>query len=148
MSEQKKFPRQPERFNNRLERMRAHAKSDSVMWKIPAVVMLEVRCLQRAYWGGEWHTVWALFYEALWNTWQDFKCNLRIRICDWVGWTKIYWYPETERMIGYHRRHGAKCSGSPNCHNDHCIEDSVPKWYRKLTGWVSLDELADEERKP
>lgn len=128
-------PKNAGKFYNRLGRMREHAKSDSVMWKIPAVVMLEVRCLQNAYWGGPWRVVWALFKEQCYLSFHGFLSFLRIKICDWMGWTKVYWYPETERMIGHHRRHGAKCSGSPNCHNDHCIEDSVPNWYKKLVHW-------------
>jgi len=137
----RKFPRQPERFENRLERMWAHAKSDSVMWRIPPVVMLEVRCLERAYFGGQWRTVWELFKEALHDTIESWGNRLRIKICDWMGWTKLYYFAETASMLGHWQRHGFKCSGSPNCFNDQCITDSVPKWFRWITRWRTLDEI-------
>lgn len=130
-------------FLRRLGRMREHAKSDSVMWRIPPVVMLEVRCLQNAYWGGPWRVVWALFKENLWLSAQSFRLGLGLTIADWLGWTKLYWNPETSEITGHYRRHGRKCSGSPNCHNENCIDESVPRWFRRLFGWPEKVELVD-----
>ena len=62
----------------------------------------------------------------------------KIQFCDWMGWTRVYDYPETKSMIAHSERHGRKCSGSPNCSNMNCINDSIPKWFKVLTRWDSL----------
>jgi hypothetical protein len=129
------YPVKPEQYHNRLDRLRKHAREDSVMLRIAPAVVFELKLVLNAYYGGPWRVIWALVKEQWWQTRIALVTRARIRFCDWMGWTKVYYYPETERMVAHYRRHGSKCSGSPNCGNDSCIEDSVPRWYQKLTRW-------------
>ena len=128
-------PKRPQQFKMRVDRIIDHAKKDSPMMRIPAIARSECLMVVQAYHGGEWRTVWALFRQAWYLTWHGWLGTLKIKVCDWVGWTKLYDIPETESYRAHTERHGRKCSGSPNCNNMHCIEDSVPKWFRWLTRW-------------
>lgn len=99
------------------------------------MIMLECKMLMESYYGGRWRFAWRLLYEAAYITFHDIIACVRIKICDWMGWTKLYYYPQTDEMLGHWQRHGRKCSGSPNCANMNCIEEGVPKWFRWITRW-------------
>lgn len=126
-------------FENRRERLIKHARENPpMMWRIEPMLVFEIKLLLEAYYGGKWREVWALAREAANYDSNALITSARIKICDWAGWTKLYYYPETETMVGHWQRHGRKCSGSPNCNNHHCIDDSIPGWFKWLTRWPSL----------
>ena len=109
-----------------------------MLWKITPIIVSEFEQAVEAYYGGYWATARHALWKAVYMTWGDLSSTLRIRICDRMGWTKLYYYSETEKMIGHWQRHGRKCSGSPNCNNMSCIQDSVPRWFKWLTRWEDL----------
>src|SRR6266404_2356191 len=128
-------PARPEQFKSRLIRISEHAKSNSPMLHIPAIAAFECKMVLNAYYGGQLRTSLALFREWFYLWRHDIFNSAVIWICDRVGWTRLYDVPETETMKPYRMRHGRNCSGSPNCQNMNCIDDSIPKWFRWLTGW-------------
>ena len=86
----------------------------------------------KAYYGSAPRALWALFRQEIY-LWRH---SVNGRFCIWfsdrMGWTKLYHFPESPGWREHWRRHGKKCSGSPNCQNDNCIEDSQPRWFRWL----------------
>jgi hypothetical protein len=129
-----KYPIHKERWERRVDRIRGHGPN-SFMWRVAPAIAFELRLLLESYYGGPWRMVWALFRLTFSNIIHTWTGRLRIWVCDRMGWTKIYFVPETDYMRAHWRRHGRKCSGSPNCDNINCIQDSVPGWYRWLTRW-------------
>lgn len=136
------LPARPKTYKIRLERIRGHfVNSGGIGSRITPLMMMELELLQQAYYGSQLkagrHLLWAGIKDLIFSK----ACKLRIKVCDWMGWTKVYHYHETELMRAHSQRHGRKCSGSPNCQNDRCIDDSVPKWYKKITGWRDFPDI-------
>ena len=131
----KKYPARPEQFKMRTDRMINDCKRGALLFKIPPICAFECKMLLESYYGGAWRMLWVIFKESVYLAFRGYLVRLRIRFCDWMGWTKIYDVPETATMRAYKMRHGRKCSGSPNCNNHRCIDDSVPMWFKRLTFW-------------
>jgi hypothetical protein len=134
----KKYPKFPEHFSRRVERIRQHVKDDTAMFGIAPLVVSEFEQAIEAYYGGYWGAARNALRKAIYITWGNWTSRIRIGICDRMGWTKLYYYNETDTMLGHWQRHGRKCSGSPNCNNMNCINDSVPRWFKWLTRWEEL----------
>lgn len=130
-----KRPADPVGFDKGRARIRKDARANDLMFRIDGMLMFSLEWMQECYYGGRWATVWALFRKAIYYSWHERVGGLRIWICDRAGWTKIYEVPETATHYGHRQRHGRKCSGSPNCNNMNCIEESVPRWFRWITRW-------------
>ena len=126
----------PEQFKTRAERIISHCRMEPpTMMQIPAIAAAECQMLLESYHGGKWRVIRYLFREWLYLRSNSVLWNARLWISDAVGWTKIYDVPETADCIAHQQRHGRKCSGSPNCDDLHCIDRSIPKWFRRLTRW-------------
>lgn len=130
----KNYPADPKGFQRWLEKM---IKEDSIFHKIPGMMAFQMKVCLEKYYGGRWQLILALIKEGWYLTWRGWLSSFIWWFSDRMGWTKVYSYPQTERMHAHQRRHGCKCSGSPNCKNDNCIDDSLPKWFRKLTDKIS-----------
>ena len=133
-----KYPVNHKLFTPRANRLMARATENRQLFQIPPLLKSECQMIVESYYGSKWAMVWALFKETLWLLCWSAWGHLRIRFCDFMGWTKLYDVPATSRMHGYQMRHGRRCSGSPNCNNHRCIEESVPGWYRWITRWEEL----------
>lgn len=132
------YPVKKKLFDERIARIKKYAKENSPMLRIAPIAKMECQLVVEAYYGGRFRAVWAMFKEAVY-LWRHEKHHmLLIWISDKVGWTKLYHMPETLTHHEYWHRHGYKCSGSPNCSDMKCIDKSVPKWFRVLSGWDKL----------
>lgn len=132
----RKFPIHPERFSKHADRIIERCREKgSIMFRIPPMAALECEILLHYYYGSKWRMVWHLFRAALHQSIHSGYNRCLIKICDWMGWTKVYHIPETPEFRAHYQRHGRKCSGSPNCNNMRCIDESIPKWFRWLTRW-------------
>lgn len=125
-------PVRPDRFNHWLKKMHCSVKDNSPMMRIPGIVMFQVETLQTHYYGSYAKAGLALLRKAFYLWWNDKLTHCFLWISDSMGWTKVYDIPETPEYVAHQQRHGRKCSGSPNCQNDQCIDDSLPKWFRWL----------------
>lgn len=105
------------------------------MMDIPPIIASEFELALHAYYGSRWQMVRALARKALVLWWDGKVGGCLMWISDTVGWTKVYHVPETKDYVDHYRRHGRKCSGSPNCQNMDCINDSLPKWFRRILEW-------------
>lgn len=108
------------------------------MYSIPAIVNSECRMVTHAYYGGRWWALWYMFKEACYLGTHGAYHSFLLWICDTAGWSKVYDIPQTKDFIAHQQRHGKKCSGSPNCNNMNCIDESIPRWFRTITGWDKI----------
>lgn len=131
----RKHPVQREKFDRWRERLRCHAAENSVLFRIDPMLAFEVEALLHAYYGGEWRMIFALIRKHSVLSYHSLIGRVTFWFCDFIGWTKVYFYPETRLMRAHHQRHGRKCSGSPNCSNMNCIDDSIPSWFKKICRW-------------
>lgn len=113
---------------------RINSLAKNIQIKAPTPLLeIELRLALATYHGNTLRVCWFMFKDWLLFT-LDMKINVvAMWISDRVGWTKVYDVPETETMRSYKMRHGYKCHGSPNCNNDHCISDCLPKWFKWIT---------------
>lgn len=130
-----KKPVMKESFERQLGRIRSHCKSESPMMKIAPIARMEMIIALSYYHGGRGRLALALLREWFVLARSHYCCAITMFVCDRMGWTKVYHYPETDSMIAHSQRHGRKCSGSPNCSNANCIDDSVPRWFKILSRW-------------
>lgn len=110
----------------RMERM----KPLGIMFQIPAILVLESKCTLKAYYGGDIRAGMVLIREGIYLGSVGLYWHIVYSICDWAGWTKLREFmPGSPHKI----RHGGKCNYL-NCDDSHCIDKSIPRWYRKFTG--------------
>jgi len=129
-----KYPAKPKQYEDRRKRM----LEGGPLSRITPLFTMQAKLLLSAYYGSQTKAAIAMLRESF-MLWRHSKyLRSLLWICDTIGWTKVYWYPETRDMIGHHQRHGRKCSGSPNCANNHCISDGIPKWFRVITRWDKI----------
>lgn len=107
---------------------------------LPAMFMMECYGAIRAYHGGAFPAWWAMTWHFAYLGFASMAGASEVWLWDKMGWTKLYHSPGTKTHREYWHRHGWKCSGSPNCNNLDCIEDSLPGWYRFLTRSKKRDE--------
>ncbi len=133
-------PTNPESFAMRSNRLRNLARRSDTEYpfRIPPILTSECWLIVEAYYGGKWPAVRAMAWAATRLSVWSFFNHLRIRTCDMMGWTKLYDMPAAPNMKSYQMRHGRRCSGSPNCNNHLCIEESVPGWFKWITRWEEL----------
>lgn len=132
----RELPADRERFERwRDNWILSRRESVRTMNKIPAILVHNCWHAIELYYGGPLRAIWAMaaneFHLWAWGKFHSFT----LWICDSVGWTKIYHYPETDGMWSHDERHGWKCSGSPNCGDTDCISRSIPAWFKRLTRW-------------
>lgn len=139
MSKKRKFPRRPEQFKLRCERLVAHCADPNARFimKIEPMANMECQLVVESYYGGKWGAVREMFKQALHQSVHDNWFGFLIWFSDTVGWTKLVDVPETATHHAYKMRHGKKCHGSPNCSQD-CISLAQPKWFKKLMGKEDL----------
>lgn len=125
----RKYPVKPEGFKRWCDSIH---KDHKLFADIAPMKAFQFKAALDNYYGGRWATIVALIKEAWYLTWRGWVVSAMVWFSDRMGWTKLYFYHETEKSHAHHCRHGSKCSGSPNCANEHCIEDSWPKWFKKL----------------
>jgi hypothetical protein len=132
----KTYPINPDQFKRRADRLRnlARRSDNDYPFRIPPILSAECWLVVEAYYGGKWAAVRAMIWAALRLSCWSFFGHVRIRTCDMMGWTKLY----DMTAQGFQMRHGRCCSGSPNCNNHLCIEESVPGWFKWLTRWEEL----------
>ena len=135
MLNKKTHPVLKKQYEMRLARISDHIRSNSPMMRIPPIAASECQMLLEAYHGGRWKTIFALTGMAIFLLRHDLNARFVIWLCDLAGWTKVYDIPETEKMRAHKQRHGRKCSGSPNCQNVNCIDDSIPAWFKFISRW-------------
>jgi hypothetical protein len=128
-------PAQPELYQLRLERIINHAKLESPMVRIPPIAVSEFSMVISAYYGGRGKAARYLLFEAMRLWCSDKRWSFLIWLTDRFGWTKVYHIPATPEYREHSERHGRKCSGSPNCSNMNCIDDSIPSWFKWLVRW-------------
>ena len=129
-----KLPARPEQFARRTDEM-VMACKDGMMPRIPGWFAFHCKILLVSYYGGWFRTGLSFMRDGL-RLWASGKWTaLLLLITDGVGWTKLYEVPETATHIAHWQRHGRFCSGSPNCNNMDCINEGVPRWFRKVTCW-------------
>lgn len=128
------YPRRPEAWRRRLERM----KPLGYMGSIPVILVSESKLNLTAWYGGYWRAAVALIVEGTYYFWIGFYWGLVFRISDWVGWTKLRPIPGTPHK----ERHSGKCEYL-NCNDSFCHSKDIPRWYKRLTG---ASEAADELR--
>jgi hypothetical protein len=126
-------PVRPEMYEHWVKRItdpKAHT-----LRELKFLFVMEMWCCLKAYYGNAPRALWAVarhdFYlwrHGIWN-------SCLIWLTDWMGWTKLYHFPACPGWKEHWMRHGRKCSGSPNCQNMHCIEDSLPRWFKWITRW-------------
>lgn len=120
---------QREKFKERVDSIGKH-----INMKLPDIfIEMELRLALIAYHGSVPRLCWYMLREwfEYWAGWH--LQSVAMWISDTVGWTKLYDVPETTEYRAHKIRHGYKCHGSPNCHNDHCISDCLPKWFKWIT---------------
>lgn len=125
-------PRNKERWERVQQNLKRYQR---VHANVPFLLVLEYWSGVRAYYGSSRRALSALARYEFWKWWHHVIGRIHLIITDGVGWTKVYFYPETDTMPAYHLRHGWKCSGSPNCDDLDCISRSIPRWFKRLTRW-------------
>lgn len=135
---QDKHPVKAAMYRARMAKLRQEFITDSVVVKIPAMASFQLRYTLEAYYGGRWRMIRALIWEGIYLGWHSFNTTWKLWITDRMGWTKLYDLPGSTKKMPMRMRHGRKCSGSPNCNNMNCIEDSLPRWFKWLTRWDKI----------
>lgn len=102
---------------------------------VPYMLMLEYWSGVRACYGTNRKALVSIARYSLRRSWNCALTRAVLIVTDGIGWTKVYFYPETDAMPAYHRRHGWRCSGSPNCDDEDCINRAIPPWFKRLTRW-------------
>ncbi len=103
-----------------------------MMISIEPIFAHECQIVLHAYYGGPLRAGWYLLRYGITLKLNSWYWRFVWWISDKIGWTKISHVPETEDYMEHWRRHGRKCSASPNCSGD-CIGVAVPRWYKRIT---------------
>lgn len=116
----------------RAKRLRGSIRTKSPWVDMPFGLAMECQLVLQAYYGGRLAAAW-FFIKSAFHIWKDTRISRALMwFSDLMGWTKVYDIPETPDYAAHQQRHGRFCSGSPNCNNDRCIEQSCPNWFRKI----------------
>jgi len=122
----KDFPRNKTAFDRWSERLR----KPSIVHSIPAMLLLECRCLVVAYYGSWPRACWEIAKHCFVMDCHGWYWSAVYRLGDLVGWTVLRPMPD---VPGAFIRHSAKCD-KLNCDDIDCVKNGIPLWFRKLSG--------------
>ena len=127
-----KYPRQPERFAKRSEKMQ-HLGTQA---KIPILLVINCRLVLKDYYGSDFKVAMRILWEWFYLGSHSLYWSVLIWISDRVGWTKLRHIPDNPVTVEHWERHGYKCDHL-NCQDDQCIDKSLPRWFKWVTRWHS-----------
>lgn len=124
-----KFPADPVRMKRQAGRF---SKMHPLMAGVPGILVFECKVTLKAYYGSYLRAGLVLILDWAWMKLHGMYWGAVFRFCDWVGWTKLV--PVSPDNPNVKWRHGGQCQYL-NCSDMNCLERSVPRWFRKITGW-------------
>ena len=121
-----KYPLNKQLFDDRLKSLLESGCCN----KIPVLAAHSCESILSAYYGGLFKAGAQMIWKSISRYFYGMCVTLTIRFCDLMGWSKC--------KDGL--RHGKNCDTVKCLENySDCISKDIPKWYKKLTGWVEME---------
>jgi hypothetical protein len=133
----KKLPALPEVFERRINDFIA---DDHPFRRIPPIIALKCETILSAYHGSTMKAAIAMLLKELRHKKESALARARMWVAEKMGWVICRHHPETSESYEHYAYHGKHCSYL-NCDDMDCVDRSIPKWFKVLSGWKDLKDL-------